>query len=256
MLNAILESKSGRLHRGEEEGLRWRDVFRESEDLVTSTVFERLSYLPGDITWSILGSASNGALEPYRLADIKAVTYWPIWPAEGRARGVEPDVFIEVEVGDPARRAHIIVEAKHRGAQTAKQLCGELDAWMESIASGELEQPDELVVVAIGGLPHHDAVGFVDDISSYAHERLRTLDVKFTLILLDWTDLARAVNLLEEHTDHVNRIINDISRALALFGYHHAVIPRQLEDLAPQLCRGALTLAALMTTIHDAHAAR
>lgn len=113
MLNAILNSKSGRLNAADEQSIRWRDLFRGSEDLVTSTIFERLSYLPALTAWSLLAVAAGGQLTAYRMADLAEMEFWPFWDADDRVRGVEPDVFIRIELGDPGRSVQIIVEAKH-----------------------------------------------------------------------------------------------------------------------------------------------
>ena len=44
MLHAILHGKAGRIEQ-EGESLRWRDLFKGSEDLLTATVFGRLPHL-------------------------------------------------------------------------------------------------------------------------------------------------------------------------------------------------------------------
>lgn len=248
MLNAILESKSGRLHRDGEEGLRWKDIFRESEDLVTATLFERLSYLPGGIAWAILVSASNGVLAPYRLAEIRDMSFWPMWAAEGRSRGVEPDIFIECELGDPVRNLQVIVEAKHGGAQTTDQLCGELNAWLEGVDQGEFEQPDEVMMIAIGGVDKRTWNGIANAVGAHVCARLDALDIDLTIVAIDWSDLARAASLQGNVSPHVDRIIGDMTRALALFGYFHAVTPRQLEALAPRLHQARATLSELLVS--------
>lgn len=234
MLNAILESKSGRLSATDEQSIRWRDLFRGSEDLVTSTIFERLSYLSAQTAWNLLAMAAGGQLTAYRMADLTEMKFWPFWNADDRARGVEPDVFIRIELGDPGRSVQIIVEAKHGGAQSALQLRAELQAWYQAVSSGEINPPDQLIVMAIGGLlaPHRRQR--LKSEFAAAVEAVEGVVADLDLVLIDWADLARAVALHLPGSGHEKRIINDMREALDLYGYHHLVEPPQLEKLIAQ----------------------
>lgn len=234
MLNAILNSKSGRLNAADEQSIRWRDLFRGSEDLVTSTIFERLSYLPALTAWSLLAVAAGGQLTAYRMADLAEMEFWPFWDADDRVRGVEPDVFIRIELGDPGRSVQIIAEAKHDGDQSAGQLRVELHAWYQAVSSGVIDLPDQLIVMAIGGLPApHRRQQFKSELAA-AVEAIEGLVADVDLVLVDWADLARAIALHLPGSGHEERIIKDMRKALDLYGYHHIVEPLQLERLIAQ----------------------
>lgn len=88
------------------------------QDLVTATIFERLSYLPAPTAWQLLADASGDKLHPYRVVDITGIEFRPMWSNKERALGVEPDVFITLDLGGPARKVHVIVEAKHGAVQS------------------------------------------------------------------------------------------------------------------------------------------
>lgn len=231
MINAIFESKSGRLSREADQNIRWRDLFKESEDLVTATIFERFSYFPAEITWQLLAAAAGGRLQSYRLAELKNIVFWPMWSAEDRARGVEPDVFIELRLGDPARKIHVIVEAKHGGAQLAWQLAVEVRAWREAVDADELEQPDQLIILAIGGLPAASKVKNLEQAFEQSVSGIQEPDDGILLAMFGWKDIARALAIHKPANDHEARIIGDMLQALELFGYYHVIKPVHLESL-------------------------
>ncbi len=246
MLNAILSSKSGRLRLDDQDAIRWREVFRTSEDLLTATVIERLSYLPPDLTWQILVAASNGRIAPYRLVDLQEIEFWPMWDLEGRARGVEPDVFIRLALGDPPRDTHVIVETKHGASQRVTQWTAEIRGWLQYIADGEIEQPESLVFLAIEGN---------DDDATQAARRKALLsalegqlpeDLRLSVVTLAWLDILRASKEVEARNTHEGRILDDIGKGLELCGYFDRTVPRQLEKLRP-LVDPEGTLAHLMT---------
>lgn len=108
MLNAIKNGKSG--HSIDGSDIPWRELFRGSEDSLTSAIFERLFYLSNDSFWQILLGAIPGLrIEP---CPIQVVEFWPHWSAVGTRNEnfVEPDVFMRTEKFD------LIVEAKKKGA--------------------------------------------------------------------------------------------------------------------------------------------
>lgn len=95
MLHAILHGKAGRVEQGG-QSLRWRELFKRNEDLLTATFFGRLPYLSDDafkaVLGCLIGSEQAGQLSPFVTIDL--------WPhlTEWEDRGyVEPDVILRFE---------------------------------------------------------------------------------------------------------------------------------------------------------------
>lgn len=229
MLNAILNSKSGRLHADSGEKISWRKLFRENEDLVTATVIERFSYMNPAEVWRILSSAAKGQLPRYRVAEITKIEFWPLWPHEERQKGVEPDVFIEFSLGDPARLVHVIVEAKHGAHQLHNQLMVEIESWYQSLAEADSHLPEQIYILALGG-----SSGHIDPAKFHRSVRTKMPLVPFSgLVSIGWDELAKAVSEARATALQEGRILADIEESLALFGYRHRTVPRQLEALEP-----------------------
>ena len=256
MLNAILNSKSGRLQSGGEQSIRWRDLFRGSEDLLTATVFERLSYLPSSVAWGLLVGAAAGQLRAFQVAELHDIQFWPMWAADGRVRGVEPDIFLAFDVGDPTLRVEVVLEAKHGGAQYEYQWAEEIRAWAEAIFDSEMSPPDLLILMAVGGnsdwQKRDERLADFIEATRSRHPTLPELSV----VMISWPDLARACAAFLFGADnsapsHEKRIVQDIGRALELCGYFHRVRPMQLEQLA-QAGSFAGTLNAFMASNENA----
>jgi hypothetical protein len=60
MLCLINHGKGGRNFKIASEEIHWREIFKNSEDSLTSSVFSLLFYLPADLMWKILTSACYG----------------------------------------------------------------------------------------------------------------------------------------------------------------------------------------------------
>lgn len=95
MLHAILHGKAGRVEQGG-QSLRWRELFKRNEDLLTATFFGRLPYLSNGafeaVLGCLIGSEQAGQLSPFVTIDL--------WPrlTEWEERGyVEPDVILRFE---------------------------------------------------------------------------------------------------------------------------------------------------------------
>ncbi|MFL9592733.1 hypothetical protein ACKC5O_12120 [Aeromonas schubertii] len=73
MLHAILHGKAGRIER-EGESLRWLDLFKGSEDLLTATFFGRLPHLSDGALKAVLRFLlGDNPLDPGHLSTAGAV---------------------------------------------------------------------------------------------------------------------------------------------------------------------------------------
>lgn len=93
MLHAILHGKAGRVEQGG-QSLRWRELFKRNEDLLTATFFGRLPYLSNGAFEAVLGCLI-GFEQAKRLAPtFMELELWPRltkWEERGY---VEPDVIL------------------------------------------------------------------------------------------------------------------------------------------------------------------
>ncbi len=180
------------------------------EDPLTATVFERLSYLPFSMTWSLLeGAVLSRSGHGWPSTAPAQEPSWSFWPSlrpgtEGHNKArVEPDVVLSF--GDD----RVLFESKHRGTQSAWQ-------WREQVLSARRRWPDARVtIVATGGWsPATD------------HDRVEQLQGILPgplapVFRLTWESLRAAVGeLLRSGPEaHHRAVLLDIQRALVFWGY-------------------------------------
>ena len=231
MLNAVLSGKAKRLDTGNGETLSWREVLRTNEDIITATLFERLTYLPGNVAWEILVRTFHLGLTLYRVARLERIEFWPRWSEEGDS-SVEPDVFMRWSVGDPARRVDFVVEAKHGGAQYSQQWSRQQNAYASWSADDDVTV-DETVFLAIGGAgenPQETANNLSVEVQQETGSK-----VKMKALAADWTHLAAALFRAKSQVSQpeVKSVINDMLEALAEFGYRHFELSSSLLSIEP-----------------------
>ena len=109
-----------------------------------------MSYLSGNLAWILLFDAAEGSLPSFRVAELKDIDFWPMWGLEGRSRGVEPDVFMTLDLGDPSKRVHVILEAKRGSAtQYEYQWRAEIKAWNGELDDSVESAPDMLILLTL-----------------------------------------------------------------------------------------------------------
>lgn len=217
MLNAVLAGK--RIGTGLENSQIQLEEARGAEDVLTATVFERLSYL-SDTQFSAIMSAL--LQEPFGPLD--RLEFWPSWYLQDGTR-VEPDVVL----GDGQNT--LLVEAKrhdNQRQQSAEQLARELLAgW------GDGSLPDNCLLLALGGL---------DDLRESARSRLQQ-EIKcaipapqlrpFRLICRSWQQLFEAVQTVTVGASAgEERLVNDLARCFAWHGLRTHPM-RWLGQLSP-----------------------
>lgn len=183
------------------------------EDLLTSAVFSRLSYLDPAEVWSLLQATCEGTdrtlvQEPLPVHDPE----WSFWPGLSPGAGgshrrrVEPDVVIAW--GDLV----LVFEAKHQGAQDAAQ-------WIEEVRAAHSRYGGKRVLlVAVGGV---DPAMFREHVDQ-ARRALGDLDVQY--YLLRWEALREAADRRRrEAKPGTAAILHDLVAALDAWGYRSRV---------------------------------
>lgn len=183
------------------------------EDPLTATVFERLAYLPPNLTWDIFRRATKALADGSALpvdAPSGAPT-WSFWPslrpgADGVNRQrVEPDVLVSW------RDTVLVLEAKHYGQQHAHQ-------WVEQIRAVRAmpeHSGKRIWLIAVGGIVTHEQK------AQAAYVRRELSNASPGLLALRWEDLHHAVDELRNssRTPEQSAVLNDIAAALNAWGY-------------------------------------
>ncbi len=141
MLQAVLSNKAGRVEHGG-QSLRWRELFKRNEDLLTATFFGRLPYLSDDafkaVLGCLIGSEQAGQLSPFVTIDL--------WPrlTEWEERGyVEPDVILCFE--------HELVMVEVKPPFGGSQYHDQWQAQMRALnAESEYQGYERIYFVALG----------------------------------------------------------------------------------------------------------
>lgn len=169
------------------------------EDALTSTVFERLGYLPESLALSVLTTACpplEGLLGS-RSSEFRPI-FWPTLSdqTDEQAR-VQPDVVLLLEAG------LLVVEAKRPGGrQDYNQVRREVAA-----VRGASRFVDEPLLGVLLVEPQRDGASNIDG-----------LDVP--AFWMRWVDLADAVATLAERTSepHLQRVLSDLLEGLVEAG--------------------------------------
>lgn len=222
MLQAILSGKAGTAAMGGEDRVSWRKIFKANEDLLTATVFERISYLRGPICWKILRSTFGHILPEYHVANLRNIEFWPRWSdVVDPDKSVEPDVFMQFDLGDPVRRVDVIVEAKLNGQQYG-------DQWRREIQSYKLQSVTDDAIVGGADEAYFLAIGGLVGTSSQVVSRLSSHiplspdgSAGVVTAAADWSALVAVVHETEVEDENSQRILQDLAEALAFFGYRY-----------------------------------
>lgn len=247
MLTALLHGKGRRLaeHASAEESLR--TAYGRYEDLLTATVFERLAYLEGGTLWDILrrtfGVAAWPNAEP---AVLRQVQFWPMWRAafDLLGKSVEPDVVIQLVIGEDRAPWTFIIECKLWGSQDLTQLGDEWIAYQHE-AADEFD-PDRTTLLALGGLwSDRRLVPALDD---YARGRFGH---SICAGAADWSQLMNAVASTPT-VGHELRILADIRQALELHGHRISQPLQGLPDVGNRLGLDGSAMSRSQKAFHHA----
>lgn len=197
--------------------------FERLEDALTATVFERLSYLPPALAVTLLAEAAPGLGGPcpWPQGDVAFdAHFWP-WleaPADVTGRtNVEPDVVIWLG------SCWLLVEAKHHGAQDARQWVREVRALQHALdrphktlgPRGVKRAP--ILFLAVGGT---NPAGDTQRLEAYRTTLSQRSDEPVPPVArLRWRSLGKAVRRhAPDHPAH-HKVLVDISEAVRVFSY-------------------------------------
>lgn len=191
-----------------------------NEDVLTSSVFERLLYLSDQRFWEILSAAIGNEPEivPWlaESSEIVEANFWPSYsfteallaPAAQRR---EPDMVIRTP------RLILIIESKLESAEQYPL------QWAEQVLAvrGSLGQQLPIVHLAIGGFGRYPSLKRVEDMQ----ERARTLlgdfadsALKVRFEACSWYQLASAVAQLRPSLGNERRLLRDVLNVFAWYG--------------------------------------
>lgn len=127
-----------------------RGIYKDNEDALTSSIFERFMYLPQELVQHIFKEALFDEGVILDLIQMDSIAYWPNWNSESTSnkQRVEPDVFIRTVTQD------IIIEAKRydKKQQSKWQWRNEIQAYYNEYGEDE----KHLIFIALGGLHTND----------------------------------------------------------------------------------------------------
>lgn len=207
MLSAILHGKAGRIKlHTEETKVRWREIFRCSEDLLSAVFFSRLRYLSPQSTTRVM-ALLVGTETANQLGELKSLQLWSrLAGTQGRS-WVEPDVQMHFDNG------LVVVEVKppFGGVQY-------IDQWRAQIQALALEMddvekvPPQFHFVALGNNTFEVSTQPAIDFG---------VSAKFmpTLHQAEWDPIAEALSDLRAHVTGPDKaVFEDWLKAFALFG--------------------------------------
>lgn len=227
MLKALLNGKLGRPDGDDDDAQRsaWESLTGR-EDPLTAAVFERFAYLHPEDAWALLrGACANTrahVLPEQAPSGAPELLFWPkLRPGEasGDAKHVEPDVI--VVWGDVL----LIIEAKHHSAQWAGQWVQQLRA-----VQGDPQFANkQTIFIALGGA---DATAF----TAIVEEVTRALDQRVSFVLIQWTDLREAAEVVQRRTARSGAaIFDDMIAAIEAWGYRRRLGFDTLRSAAKDL---------------------
>lgn len=199
MLQALIHNKLGNSLYGNQP--------RFTEDVLTSSVFGPLHYLPSALFLKLIKSACR-IPETFptddEIGEVLEVQFWKGMNAEGTTnhRTVEPDVVIK------ATRLDIIIEVKKRDddkeyAQSISQWDNEIRAYFNNH-----KDSDSVVLLALGG-------------NRYCGETERLIDGKRIHVFMgSWYNLLRGISReIDNHAANINSSLCDVRDILKRYRY-------------------------------------
>jgi hypothetical protein len=209
MLSAILLRKAGH----NLKSVKWQELFKPTEDSLTSSVFGLLKLLPNELFWRIVNESIyhhnpfNGAYM------INEYSFWPRWKNREQET-VEPDLFIRTMDFD------LIIEAK-RGdddQQREEQWVRELSAYFDEIEAQIQPQTRTVHLLAVGGIKRERPQPII--IGNY---KVHIYTMRWTILLNTILRIRKKLNSnkgLLSSIDSCILILNDIVDYFSIHGFN------------------------------------
>ncbi|CBS85584.1 hypothetical protein [Azospirillum lipoferum] len=208
-----------------------------SEDSLTSTIFERLAYLPDDRLIAILFDPSLWPLRPPSglPTSVGPVTFWPLWTwpktiaSAVTRRSTEPDLIIEFD-----DRILMIEAKRHDGtlSQYGDQLA---DEWWTAFHKFTDGRP--ISILAVSGLRNPERELRVlkrkalNRLAALSHGEFDDRPESFHLGYVSWRDLYLMTRKALSHDrPEQNRLLEDIGSGLVRHGVR-LTAPCWLDDM-------------------------
>lgn len=188
-----------------------RAIFKDNEDAFTSSIFERLMYLPTELLHHIFAAALFDSIEGLELYQIESIAFWPNWNPEYTTNKthVQPDVFIRTAKQD------IIIEAKRKDVKQQSQ-----HQWKKEIQAYHNEYAEDfkpLVFIALGGLHTREM------------EIITVKDIDQNIYMCSWKNILNTIQniihdmeLATNYTNNniaISKILKDMILCFELFGF-------------------------------------
>jgi hypothetical protein len=174
-----------------------------------------------------LRSAFGSELPEYKVVNLLDAQFWPTWQEDDDGlKTVEPDGYFQFEVGDPAVRIDVILEAKYRVGydQYAEQWRRQWNAYHTYVAEGD---GAIAYLLAVGGLGAHATTTM-----HRLQEELRQVGLELKVIAANWPKLLDAIvsSMDGSLAGEERRILGDIIEAMALAGFRHVQVLGEMRS--------------------------
>jgi len=188
-----------------------RAIFKANEDALTSSVFERLMYLPKELLHHVFTKALFDKSLGLELYQIERIEFWPNWSPENTTNKnhVQPDLFIRTAKQD------IIIEAKRHDVnqQDKKQWVKEIQAYNNVFK----DDNKSLVFIALGGLYNQATEKIIVGCGNH-----NVYMCSWKTLLNTIQDIIHDFELAPNYTNNniaITKILKDIVLCFELFGF-------------------------------------
>lgn len=230
MFKAVVRGKSGGVRSDiqNDDAVSSRiglDIPSIREDVLSAAVFTRLSYMPANRFWQLLCSIYSNL--PYREhVELKNIEFWPTWshPDEKR-KFVEPDIFLQFDIGDPKKSVDLIIEVKRFETGTVQSYKQHIDQISCYFADEEMiNKGDTLYFLTLGGLGN-EPEGQVEKLRQKALDQLDYETFKTPNIGgASWSMMSNAVSNQSKYWPETNKLLlSDLKEILIYAGFKKRV---------------------------------